>query len=104
MIAYLICIATSNQKKKSQKLSLIDTTSQNSLLHQCSRLKLKYLFPDHSIIYSVTAEDKGISLIGHSAGGWLARVYMEKFGFSDISLLLTLGSPHLYDSITTCHI
>ncbi|XP_078152459.1 alpha/beta-Hydrolases superfamily protein isoform X2 [Carex rostrata] len=42
-----------------------------------------------------TEEDKGISLIGHSAGGWLARVYMEKFGFSDISLLLTLGSPHL---------
>ncbi|KAJ4721399.1 GPI inositol-deacylase PGAP1-like protein [Melia azedarach] len=36
-----------------------------------------------------------LSLIGHSAGGWLARVYMEEFGFSDISLLLTLGTPHL---------
>ncbi|KAJ3694020.1 hypothetical protein LUZ60_009500 [Juncus effusus] len=36
-----------------------------------------------------------ISLIGHSAGGWLSRVYMEKYGISDISLLLTLGSPHL---------
>uniref|UniRef100_A0A2P2KWP4 GPI inositol-deacylase n=1 Tax=Rhizophora mucronata TaxID=61149 RepID=A0A2P2KWP4_RHIMU len=32
-----------------------------------------------------------LSIIGHSAGGWLARVYMEEFGLSDISLLLTLG-------------
>lgn len=40
--------------------------------------------------------DGKISLIGHSAGGWLARVYMEEFGASDISLLLTLGTPHLY--------
>ncbi|XP_058225129.1 uncharacterized protein LOC131334223 [Rhododendron vialii] len=36
-----------------------------------------------------------LSLIGHSAGGWLARVYMEEFGLSNISLLLTLGTPHL---------
>lgn len=35
-----------------------------------------------------------LSIIGHSAGGWLARVYMEEFGLSHISLLLTLGSPH----------
>ncbi|GAB4839495.1 hypothetical protein Ancab_029019 [Ancistrocladus abbreviatus] len=35
-----------------------------------------------------------LSLIGHSAGGWLARVYMEEFGTSQISLLLTLGTPH----------
>ncbi|XP_057954847.1 uncharacterized protein LOC131148901 [Malania oleifera] len=40
------------------------------------------------------AQGGTISLIGHSAGGWLARVYMEEFGFSHISLLLTLGSPH----------
>ncbi|GLT36456.1 hypothetical protein SLA2020_108310 [Shorea laevis] len=41
------------------------------------------------------ADGGTLSLIGHSAGGWLARVYMEEFGFSDISLLLTLGTPHL---------
>lgn len=41
------------------------------------------------------AQDRSLSLIGHSAGGWLARVYMEEFGKSDISLLLTLGTPHL---------
>eukprot|EP00268_Persea_americana_P057845 TRINITY_DN6959_c0_g1_i1.p1 TRINITY_DN6959_c0_g1~~TRINITY_DN6959_c0_g1_i1.p1 ORF type:complete len:285 (+),score=47.12 TRINITY_DN6959_c0_g1_i1:407-1261(+) len=42
------------------------------------------------------SEGGGLSLIGHSAGGWLARVYMEEFGLSRISLLLTLGSPHMY--------
>ncbi|KMT18860.1 hypothetical protein BVRB_2g029640 [Beta vulgaris subsp. vulgaris] len=41
------------------------------------------------------AQGRKLSLIGHSAGGWLARVYMEEFGKSDISLLLTLGTPHL---------
>ncbi|KAF2306799.1 hypothetical protein GH714_021501 [Hevea brasiliensis] len=43
----------------------------------------------------VLAEGGTLSLIGHSAGGWLARVYMEEFGLSDVSLLLTLGTPHL---------
>ncbi|XP_074331554.1 uncharacterized protein LOC141668539 isoform X4 [Apium graveolens] len=28
-------------------------------------------------------------------GGWLARVYLEEYGSSDVSLLLTLGSPLL---------
>ncbi|KAM5554353.1 hypothetical protein ABKV19_022628 [Rosa sericea] len=37
-----------------------------------------------------------LSLVGHSAGGWLARLYMEEYGKSDISLLLTLGTPHQY--------
>ncbi|XP_059312009.1 uncharacterized protein LOC132063478 isoform X2 [Lycium ferocissimum] len=37
-----------------------------------------------------------LSFIGHSAGGWLARVYLQEFGSSDISLLLTLGTPHQY--------
>ncbi|KAL3699142.1 hypothetical protein R1sor_017164 [Riccia sorocarpa] len=39
--------------------------------------------------------DGKVSLIGHSAGGWLARVYMAEFGTEDIGLLLTLGTPHL---------
>ncbi|XP_024983145.1 uncharacterized protein LOC112519325 [Cynara cardunculus var. scolymus] len=34
-----------------------------------------------------------LSIIGHSAGGWLARVYMEEFKKANVSLLLTLGSP-----------
>nr|DAD25039.1 TPA_asm: hypothetical protein HUJ06_026503 [Nelumbo nucifera] len=43
----------------------------------------------------ILAEGQSLSLIGHSAGGWLARLYMEEFGLSNISLLLTLGTPHL---------
>lgn len=35
-------------------------------------------------------------MIGHSAGGWLGRVYMADYGTEDIALFLTLGSPHLY--------
>ncbi|CAM8935525.1 unnamed protein product [Rhodiola kirilowii] len=41
------------------------------------------------------SEGGTLSVIGHSAGGWLARVYMEEFGRDGISLLLTLGTPHL---------
>ncbi|KAL2536702.1 alpha/beta-hydrolase superfamily protein [Forsythia ovata] len=41
------------------------------------------------------AQGANISLVGHSAGGWLARVYLQEFEPSDISLLLTLGTPHL---------
>ncbi|KAL2632601.1 hypothetical protein R1flu_004080 [Riccia fluitans] len=42
-----------------------------------------------------TTGDGKVSLIGHSAGGWLARVYMAEVGTEDIGLLLTLGTPHL---------
>ncbi|KAF5192726.1 alpha/beta-Hydrolases superfamily protein [Thalictrum thalictroides] len=50
---------------------------------------------DEAVIEAkLLAEDGCLSVIGHSAGGWLARVYMEEFGISDISLLLTLGTPH----------
>ncbi|CAA0827169.1 alpha/beta-Hydrolases superfamily protein [Striga hermonthica] len=41
------------------------------------------------------AQGSTLSLIGHSAGGWLARVYLQEFGISDVSLLLTLGTPHI---------
>ncbi|XP_077238835.1 alpha/beta-Hydrolases superfamily protein [Tasmannia lanceolata] len=41
------------------------------------------------------SEGGSLSIIGHSAGGWLARVCLEEFGMSHVSLLLTLGTPHL---------
>lgn len=44
---------------------------------------------------SLLANGQKISLIGHSAGGWLARVYLAEFGVDRVSLLLTLGTPHL---------
>eukprot|EP00850_Spirogloea_muscicola_P024130 SM000449S16316 [mRNA] locus=s449:10947:12657:+ [translate_table: standard] len=36
-----------------------------------------------------------VSIVGHSAGGWLARLYMVEFGTDDVALLVTLGTPHL---------
>ncbi|KAI4302871.1 hypothetical protein MLD38_038569 [Melastoma candidum] len=41
------------------------------------------------------AQGGSLSLLGHSAGGWLARLFIEEFEASDIALLLTLGTPHL---------
>eukprot|EP01025_Chloroclados_australasicus_P031574 TRINITY_DN31907_c0_g2_i1.p1 TRINITY_DN31907_c0_g2~~TRINITY_DN31907_c0_g2_i1.p1 ORF type:complete len:308 (-),score=10.97 TRINITY_DN31907_c0_g2_i1:304-1227(-) len=40
-------------------------------------------------------ENGGVTLVAHSAGGWLARVYMKAFGTMGIDKLVTLGSPHL---------
>eukprot|EP00250_Pteridium_aquilinum_P002181 c1237_g1_i1 orf=389-1435(-) len=42
-----------------------------------------------------TGGNSKVSLVGHSAGGWLARVYMSEFGISDVAMLLSLGTPHL---------
>jgi pimeloyl-ACP methyl ester carboxylesterase len=36
-----------------------------------------------------------VTLIAHSAGGWLARVYLLGFGTAGITRLVTLGAPHL---------
>lgn len=36
-----------------------------------------------------------VSLLAHSAGGWLARVYLDSFGVDSVATLVTLGSPHL---------
>lgn len=47
---------------------------------------------------SVTEETDGgpVALLAHSAGGWLARVYLLGYGPQGvIDKLLTLGSPHL---------
>lgn len=34
-----------------------------------------------------------VSLVAHSAGGWMARVYLEDFGTSSVRQLVSLGSP-----------
>ncbi|XP_038699201.1 uncharacterized protein LOC119996583 isoform X2 [Tripterygium wilfordii] len=56
-----------------------------------------YLKKIHDAVEEAKEQAQGgsLALIGHSAGGWLARVYLEGFGLSNISLLLTLGTPHL---------
>lgn len=54
--------------------------------------------------FKLTVVGGSLSIIGHSAGGWLARVYMEEFTDANkkISLLLTLGSPLQY-AYTKCY-
>ncbi|KAL5724545.1 hypothetical protein ACHQM5_007789 [Ranunculus cassubicifolius] len=52
-----------------------------------------YLNRIHQAVSQLPAGE--LSLIGHSAGGWLARLYLEQYGKSNISLLLTLGTPHM---------
>ena len=34
-----------------------------------------------------------VSLVAHSAGGWMARVYLEDFGTASVRQLVSLGSP-----------
>ena len=34
-----------------------------------------------------------VALVAHSAGGWLARVYVQDFGTDDIAMVLSLGAP-----------
>lgn len=35
-----------------------------------------------------------VTLLAHSAGGWLSRLYLLNFGTLGIDRLVTLGSPH----------
>jgi len=35
-----------------------------------------------------------ITLLAHSAGGWLGRIYMKDYGTTGIENFVTLGSPH----------
>lgn len=34
-----------------------------------------------------------VTLCAHSAGGWMARVYLKDFGVDDVASLVSLGSP-----------
>ncbi len=41
------------------------------------------------------ADGSPITILAHSAGGWLARVFLLGYGTADIDRLITIGSPHL---------
>lgn len=56
------------------------------------------------LLDAVLPADGKVSLLGHSAGGWLARLYMGEFGIQGVALLVTLGSPHLYPTLTHEHL
>lgn len=40
------------------------------------------------------ADGAPLTLLAHSAGGWLGRVYLKDFGTAGIDRLVSLGSPH----------
>jgi hypothetical protein len=42
-----------------------------------------------------TEEGESLAMLSHSAGGWLARVYLQDFGTNGFDRLISLGSPHL---------
>ncbi|KAG0611449.1 hypothetical protein M758_7G142000 [Ceratodon purpureus] len=44
---------------------------------------------------AMAPESGKVTIVAHSAGGWLGRVYMADFGTEDVALFLSLGSPHL---------
>lgn len=35
-----------------------------------------------------------VTMLAHSAGGWLSRVYLLTVGTAGIDRLVTIGSPH----------
>ena len=59
-------------------------------------MQCRYLNRVHAGVQSLREQTEGgpICLLAHSAGGWLARVYLLGFGTEGIDRLVTLGSPH----------
>lgn len=64
--------------------------------HQPGAPVCRYLQTIRDAITHIEAEKcvDRVSLVAHSAGGWLARVYLAEFGSADVANLITLGSPH----------
>ena len=58
---------------------------------------LRYLKRVHAAVQGMREqleEGGAVTLLAHSAGGWLARVYLLGWGTENIDRLVTLGSPH----------
>ncbi|KAK9829466.1 hypothetical protein WJX72_006040 [[Myrmecia] bisecta] len=49
---------------------------------------------DEAVAATAEEVDGPVTLLAHSAGGWLARVYLLGFGTDRVDRLVTLGSPH----------
>ncbi len=65
---------------------------QNSRIHASCR----YLKRIDDAVNLVKTQTDGapITLLAHSAGGWLSRVYLLSKGTTGIDRLVTIGSPH----------
>ena len=56
----------------------------------------RYLKRIDDAVNSVKTQTDGapVTLLAHSAGGWLSRVYLHSSGTAGIDRLVTIGSPH----------
>lgn len=56
----------------------------------------RYLKRIDDAVNSVKTQTDGapVTLLAHSAGGWLSRVYLLSKGTTGIDRLVTIGSPH----------
>lgn len=72
-----------------RRLYSLELESEKSINQQADQLDLyiKYVRHRHS--------DEQIILVGHSAGGVVARLYMVKNPSTDLGALVTIASPHL---------
>ncbi len=83
-------VVASNEKNKYiRRLYGVELASEQSIDTQADQLDqyieyIRHLHPGEQII-----------LIGHSAGGVVARLYMVKKPSSDLGALVTIASPHL---------
>jgi pimeloyl-ACP methyl ester carboxylesterase len=80
-----------NRKKQdfTRRLYSVELMSEQSIDMQADQLDqyieyVRYKHPEEQIV-----------LIGHSAGGVVARLYMVKKPRADLSALITIASPHL---------
>lgn len=60
------------------------------------RLFGRYLKRIDDALNSVKTQTDGapVTMLAHSAGGWLSRVYLLSYGTTGIDRLVTIGSPH----------
>ncbi len=72
--------------RRTYRLELVSDESIDSQAGQLERY-IEYIRHKHT--------DEQIILVGHSAGGVVARLYMVKNPREDISALITIASPHL---------
>ena len=83
-------VISSNEKNNfTRRLYSVELESEQSIDAQANQLDryLEYIRHLHS--------EQQIILVGHSAGGLVARLYMVKTPNTDIGALVTIASPHL---------
>jgi pimeloyl-ACP methyl ester carboxylesterase len=87
------------------KITIVPLKRQDWLVTLGGRPVTPILHALDQTIQSVLAEGEfdQVNLVGHSAGGWISRIYLGSepycsncwYGLPHVSTLITLGTPHL---------